>query len=123
MGRSNIPAREAAVTQKTCEYCGQEERYGHDAPCVMNIVAELTRDLEIWKRNGGDILLRAEIEQLKAENARQLSDLETVSGLAETLEAEVKRLHAGIRDAVEALERNSTSAPVLEALRALVTKP
>lgn len=39
------------------------------------------------------------------------------------LEAEVEQLTVGIRDAIEVLERNSTSAPVLEALRTLVTKP
>lgn len=38
------------MSQDQCEYCGQEERYGHNAICVMNTVEEL----------------RAEIEQLRA---------------------------------------------------------
>jgi len=25
---------------QVCEYCGQEERYGHNAICVMNTVVE-----------------------------------------------------------------------------------
>jgi hypothetical protein len=29
-----------------CEYCGQEERYGHNAICVMNEVEELRAEIE-----------------------------------------------------------------------------
>lgn len=29
-----------------CEYCGQEDRYGHNAVCVMNEVIELRAALE-----------------------------------------------------------------------------
>lgn len=42
------------MSEERCEYCGQEERYGHNAVCVMNTVEEL----------------RAEIEQLKLALAR-----------------------------------------------------
>lgn len=34
------------MSQDRCEYCGQEERYGHNAICVMNTVEELRADNE-----------------------------------------------------------------------------
>lgn len=52
------------MSQKKCEYCGQEERYGHNAICVMNVVAEL----------------RAKVEQLEAENARMREGIEGCDG-------------------------------------------
>ncbi len=34
------------MSQAQCEYCGQEERYGHNAICVMNTVEELRAEIE-----------------------------------------------------------------------------
>jgi hypothetical protein len=38
---------------------------------LKDAAAEVRRDLEIWRRNGGDVLLRAELEQLR-ESLREL---------------------------------------------------
>jgi len=35
-----------AMNQSQCEYCGQEERYGHNAICVMNTVEEQRAEIE-----------------------------------------------------------------------------
>jgi hypothetical protein len=66
---------------------------------------------------------RAEIERLKAgwQSAFDIGVSEQEQN--KKLRAKIERLRAGIHDAIEALERNSTSAPVLEALRALEHKP
>ena len=47
-----------------CEYCGQEERYGHNAVCVMRTIAEL----EVENAD-----LRAEIEKLRQEGTTALA--------------------------------------------------
>lgn len=64
----------------------------------------------------------AEVERWKAEVERLLKQVADLAFAAADRTDEIALLHAGIRDAVEALDRNSTSAPVLEALRALVSK-
>lgn len=64
-------------------------------------IEQLTRDLEIWKRNGGDILLRAEVEQLTAE--RDELGLRAMSGEGREEELRKERDHA--RAEVEQLRR------------------
>lgn len=41
------------MTQE-CEYCGQEERYGHNAICIMNTVEELRVEIERLKARLGN---------------------------------------------------------------------
>lgn len=73
-------------------------------------IERLTRDLEIWKRNGGDILLRAEIERLTIYNAwaankieQQAVEIERLQSLADDMgqtniinQIEIERLQAEI---------------------------
>lgn len=33
------------MTREHCEYCGQEDRYGHNAICIMNTVEELRAEV------------------------------------------------------------------------------
>ena len=55
--------------------------------------------------------LIAEIERLRA-------TLQLESEYRRNAVAEATRLHAVVRDAIEAIERGSTSAPILEVLKA-----
>lgn len=34
------------MTRECCEYCGQEDRYGHNALCMMNTIEELRDEIE-----------------------------------------------------------------------------
>lgn len=81
------------MTPPHCEYCGQEERYGHNTMCVMNTVedqrAEITRlrsaeahDLRCKKS------LRAEIARLRA--ALELSQSQNYCTLCGALEPKPK---------------------------------
>lgn len=46
---------------------GERAAYANGWQARDEEVAQLRIELEIWKRNGGDMLLRAEIERLQGE--------------------------------------------------------
>jgi hypothetical protein len=72
-----LRAERASDQQRLFHYEGEIERlradlkaqcdlYRHDAAEWHDENAKLRRDLEIWRRNGGDDLMRAEIVKLRA---------------------------------------------------------
>ena len=62
--------------------------------------ARLRRDLEIWKRNGGDDLQRAEVERLQNDLERRLrqfdAHIQAADGVIKQLRAEKARLLAAL---------------------------
>lgn len=66
--------------------------------------------------------LNDEIERLTADIASDQQRLFHYESKIVEQRAEIERLLTGVRDAIEALECGSTSAPVLEVLRALEPK-
>ena len=49
-------------------------------------IVRLRRDLEIWRRNGGDILQQAEIDRLRALNAELAEALQPYNEAADEIE-------------------------------------
>lgn len=64
------------MSHDRCEYCGQEERYGHNAICVMNTVAELRADIEQMRvalKYGRDCVMES-FEHVKNSDDQVMAD-------------------------------------------------
>lgn len=81
LDRDNRTAK--AMTQDRCEYCGQEDRYGHNAICVMSTVEEL----------------RAQVERLRAWAADEQRGRHKAEEDRMNARSEIERLTAAVRDA------------------------
>lgn len=92
----------------------ENEEMRHEIERLRGHVAH--RDQEIARLDTIVVAQRAEIERLTKDNANQVA-------ACKASRAKVERLKATIHDAAEAFERGSTSAPVLESLKAALKRP
>lgn len=75
---------------------GERSAYANGWQARDEEVAQLRVELEIWRRNGGDVLLKAEIDELKTALHYCNGTCDLAMKHRDVAEAEVKRLQGEI---------------------------